>query len=124
MTYPGESAAHARESAGPWKDPGAAGQEPALRDAETARFEAVPPEERKEAGSRGLVAPVVRMIVVQDENGQTVSVTRVAPDAKFGVGVKPPPGHTVKEYEAGTLAEDPFGGSGMREPGQPGDSSE
>jgi hypothetical protein len=29
------------------------------------------------------------MIVVQDENGQTVSVTRVAPDAKFGVGVKP-----------------------------------
>jgi|SRR6516162_3856379 len=124
MTYPGESAGHARESAGPWKDPGAAGQEPTARDAEIARFEAVPPEERKEAGSRGLVAPVVRMIVVQDESGQTVSVTKVAPDAKFGVGVQPPPGYTVKEYEAGTLAEDPFGGGGTREPGHPGDSPE
>ena len=48
----------------------------------------VPPEERKEAGARGLVAPVVRMIVVQDESGQTVLVMELAPDAKFGVGVQ------------------------------------
>jgi hypothetical protein len=37
-----------------------------------------------------------------------VSVTKVAPDAKYGVGVKPQPGQTIKEYAAGTLAEDPF----------------
>ena len=77
---------------------------------EDIKYESVPPEERKQVAERKGVAGVVKTIVVHDERGQIVSVTKVAPDAKFGVSVKPQPGQTVKEYEAGTLAEDPFSG--------------
>ncbi len=85
----------------------------------------VPPEDRKDTGATPGVARAVRALVVRDAAGRIVSVTKVAPDAKFGVGVKPPPGHTVTEVDAGTLAEDPFdvGGRGMRSregPGEPG----
>jgi hypothetical protein len=40
-----------------------------------------------------------KTIVVRDENGQIVSVTHVARDTPYGVGVKPAPGHIVKEIE-------------------------
>jgi hypothetical protein len=52
----------------------------------------------------------MKTIVVKDERGQIVSVTKIAPDAKFGVGVKPQQGQVVTELEAGSLAEDPFSG--------------
>jgi len=71
-------------------------------------YQSVPPEERRELPGGG-VPTVVKTIIVHDERGKVVSVTRVAPDAKFGVGVRPNPGHTVKEVEAGDLAADPFG---------------
>jgi hypothetical protein len=83
-------------------------EQQALR--EDIKYESVPPGERKQITERKGVAGVVKTIVVHDERGQIVSVTKVAPDATFGVGVKPQPGQTVKEYEAGTLAEDPFSG--------------
>jgi hypothetical protein len=77
---------------------------------EAIKYESVPPGERKHVTEQKGVASVVKTIVVHDDRGQIVSVTKVAPDAKFGVGVKPEPGQTVKEYEAGTLAADPFAG--------------
>jgi len=82
-----------------------------LRDPEQApKYEPVPPEDRKQGAAREGVAAVVKTIVVHYERGQIVSVTKIAPDAKFGVGVKPQPGQVVKEYEAGSLFEDPFAG--------------
>ena len=105
-----------RKPGGPW-----AGSDFAERENDSperaGRPETVPPEERKDAAQAGPIAPVVHTIVVRDEKGRIVSVTRVAPDARFGVGVKPPPGHTVAEFEAGTLAEDPFAAPRPSEPG-------
>lgn len=72
------------------------------------RYESVPPEDKKQRTAQQGVARVIKTIVVHDERGQIVSVTKVSPEARFGVGVKPQPGQTVKEYEAGTLAEDPL----------------
>jgi hypothetical protein len=46
-----------------------------------------------------------KVLVVHDENGQIVSTTRVSPDSPYGVGVKPGPGQTVKEYEAEDLRD-------------------
>jgi hypothetical protein len=40
-----------------------------------------------------------RTLVVRDEMGQIVSVTHVVRDTPYGVGIKPGPGHTVKEVE-------------------------
>ena len=77
---------------------------------EAIEYESVPPGERKDIAEQKGVASVVKTIVVHDEHGQIVSVTKVAPDAKFGVGIKPETGQTVKEYEAGTLAKEPFSG--------------
>ena len=51
-----------------------------------------------------------KVILVHDSAGKIVSVTQVAPDARHGVGIKPNPGHTVKEFEVtGALAETPLG---------------
>jgi hypothetical protein len=108
--------AHSRKSGGPWAGRDFGGQEEETSD-QSGSYEAVPPEERRVATSSGTTAPVVRTIVVRDEQGRVVSVTKVAPDAKFGVGVEAPPGHTVTEFEAGTLAEDPFAAGGPGEPG-------
>ncbi len=46
-----------------------------------------------------------KVLVVHDENGQIVSTTRVSPDSPYGVGVKPGPGQSVKEYEAEDLRD-------------------
>ncbi len=72
---------------------------------EATRYEPVPPEERNVTKGG---AVTMKTIVVKDERGQIVSVTKIAPDAKFGVGVKPQQGQVVTELEAGSLAEDPF----------------
>lgn len=72
------------------------------------RDDALPPEDRPASQSGIGIAVVAKTIVVRDERGQIVSVTKVAPDAQYGVGVKPQPGQTIMEYAAGTLAEDPF----------------
>jgi hypothetical protein len=115
MTQSQRPTAHARQSGGPWTEPARAKHETeagAAHEPEAAgtppRYETVPPEERRVGQRRTNTAAVVKTIVVKDARGQVVSVTKVATDAKFGVGVKPPPGHTVTELEAGTLAEDPF----------------
>ena len=71
-----------------------------------AKYESVPPEERTLASKAG--PTMVRTIVVKDERGQIVSVTKIAPDARFGVGVKAQTGQVVTELETGSLAEDPF----------------
>lgn len=115
MAYQGGPFARRRKSGGPSAG-GFAEQEPESSE-QAGRYEAVPPEERKAVEPGQGAAPVVHTIVVRDEHGRVVSVTRVAPDAKFGVGVKAPPGHTVREFEAGTLAEDPFAMPGRGEPG-------
>lgn len=73
-----------------------------------ARYDALPPEDRLPPQSGRGTAVVFKTIVVRDERGQIVSVTKVAPDARYGVAVQPEPGQTVKEYAAGTLAEEPF----------------
>lgn len=73
-----------------------------------AKYDSLPREDRLPPQSGPGVAAVFKTIVVRDERGQIVSVTKVAPDAKYGVGVQTQPGQTVKEYAAGTLAEDPF----------------
>ena len=86
------------------------------------RYLSVPPDDRRQTGSTPGTARVVRTLVVRDAAGRVVSVTKVAPDAMFGVGVKPPPGHTVTEVEAGTLAEDPFGGGPGERPGVRGEA--
>jgi hypothetical protein len=44
-----------------------------------------------------------KTLVVHDEKGQILSVTRVSADSPYRVGVKPGPGQTVKEYEAEDL---------------------
>ena len=62
----------------------------------------VPPaaqQPRAEAGMR-------KMIIVHDASGKIVSVTRVAPGARHGVGVVPNPGHTVKEVDVPAGAEE------------------
>ena len=46
-----------------------------------------------------------KVLVVHDENGQIISTTRVSPDSPYGVGVKPGPGQSVKEYEAEDLRD-------------------
>jgi hypothetical protein len=46
-----------------------------------------------------------KVLVVQDQNGRLVSVTRVPADSRYGVGVKPGPGHVMKEYEAEDLRD-------------------
>jgi hypothetical protein len=46
-----------------------------------------------------------KSIVVHDQTGQIVSVTRVSPDSPYGVGVKAGPGQVVKEYEAEDLQD-------------------
>jgi hypothetical protein len=115
MTHPEEPATRGRKSGGPWAAPGRAAQEPPSSE-EAAGYQSVPPEERVAAEPSAGTAAVVRTIVVRDERGRLVSVTKIAPDAKFGVGVKPQPGHTATEFEAGTLAEDPFGAGGTNRP--------
>jgi len=67
----------------------------------------VPPNARRPVEAPDGTAAVVKTIIVQDETGKIVSVTRVAPDARFGVGVKAKPGQTVREVEAGSLADAP-----------------
>jgi hypothetical protein len=96
-----------RKSGGRVVEPPEPHRQPAAQP-EAATYQTVPPEEQRETPPHGLPRPR-RVILVHDERGQVVSVTKVAPDAKFGVGVKPNPGHTVKELEAGDLPEDPFG---------------
>lgn len=110
MTHP--EGTHGRKSGGPWAGGDLAGPG---SPGEAARYQTVPPDERQEGSPAEGTAPVVRTLVVRDESGRVVSVTKVAPDARFGVGVKPPPGHTVTELEAGTLARDPFA---HNEPGE------
>jgi hypothetical protein len=44
-----------------------------------------------------------RALVVHDQNGQLVSITRVPAGSRYGVGVKPGPGHVMKEFEAEDL---------------------
>jgi len=75
---------------------------------EVTNYQTAPPEEQRLPRSPEGLPGLVKTIIVHDEQGQVVSVTKVAPDAKFGVGVKLKPGHTVKEFEAGSLASDPF----------------
>lgn len=99
-----------RKSGGPWSDRHISPQERATTD-EVANYQAVPPEEQLQARSGEDRPTLVKTLIVRDGQGQVVSVTKVAPDAKFGVGVKLKPGHTVKEFEAGSLARDPVGGS-------------
>lgn len=41
-----------------------------------------------------------KTLVVRDEKGKIVSITYVSRDARHGVGIKPGPGQTVKEFEA------------------------
>ena len=94
------------KSGGPWVDPGMGEQEPA--SSQEAEYHTVPPEDHREPEPTLGMASTVRTIVVRDERGQVVSVTKVPPDARFGVGVKTEPGQTMTEFEAGTLAEDPF----------------
>jgi hypothetical protein len=98
-----------RKSGGPWVDAGAAQQEAVPADA-AANYERVPPEELREPQFGQDTPTLVKTLVVRDAQGQIVSVTKVAPNAKFGVGVKLQPGHTVKEFEAGSLAGDPVDG--------------
>jgi hypothetical protein len=119
VTHPREPGRGGPRSGGPWVDPGVAGQEPLASD-ETERYQTVPPEDRVTARPPEGTAAVVRTIVVRDEQGQLVSVTKVASDARFGVGVKPKPGHTVTEFEAGTLAENPFTAEGANAPNNQG----
>lgn len=108
MTSAKEPAGHRRRSAGRRKETDH-GQGPDADEGSQVKYETVPPEERKPVKrGRDGGAGVVKTIVVRDEQGRLVSVTRVAPDSTFGVGVKAPPGHTVEEVEAGSLADDPF----------------
>lgn len=72
------------------------------------KYDVLPLEDREPSHPGRGVAAITKTIVVRDERGQVVSVTKVAPDAKFGVGVKPKPGQTVKEYAEGKFDEDPF----------------
>jgi len=116
MTHQGSPFARGRKSGGPWAGDDSAGKEAESLE-QAGPYQTMPPEERQDAGPRGTTAPVVQTIVVRDERGRVVSVTKVAPGAKFGVGVKAPPGHTVTEIEAGTLAEDPFAAPGQGEAG-------
>lgn len=102
-----------RKSAGPVK------KQEAVTQPEEFRYERVPPEERLPAQLGQGVAVVAKTIVVRDERGEIVSVTKVDPGAKYGVGVKPQPGQTIKEYAAGTLAEDPFAPAPKQPPKQP-----
>lgn len=102
MSNPRKPVANRKRSGGPWK------KQDTEKSGNTAKYEAVPPEDRKVIESSQGTASVVKTIIVHDERGQIVSITKVAPDAKFGVGVKPQPGQVVKEYAAGTLAKDPF----------------
>ena len=72
------------------------------------KYDKLPPGEGGPS-QPGPGVPVIRKtIVVRDEQGQVVSITNIAPGARFGVGVKPKPGQTVTEYAAGTFTEDPF----------------
>src|SRR5947209_9698035 len=100
MTSAKEQPGHRRRSAGRRKETDH-GQRPDPGEGSEVKYETVPPEERKptKRGRNG-GAGVVKTIVVRDENGRLVSVTRVAPDSTFGVGVKAPTGHTVEEVEA------------------------
>jgi hypothetical protein len=109
MTESQSPSGHRRMSGGPWQNQDQ-GHYPPDHQEEPAAYERLPPEERQHGSSVEGVANVVKTIVVHDERGQIISVTKVAPDAQFGVGVKPRLGQVVKEYEAGTLAEDPFSG--------------
>ena len=52
----------------------------------------------------GIVRPGKNM-VVHDDKGQLISVTRVSSGSPYGVGVKPGPGHVMKEYEAEDLRD-------------------
>jgi hypothetical protein len=52
----------------------------------------------------GIVRPG-KNIVVHDDKGQLVSVTRVSSGSPYGVGVKPGPGHVMKEYDAEDLRD-------------------
>jgi hypothetical protein len=113
MDDPNEQTGHRRKSGGPLRQAADTTEEeaqaaPRARAARPETYESVPPEDRRIRGRSRQTPAVVKTIFVRDEQGQIVSVTRVSPDAQFGVGVEPPPGHTVEEVEAGTLAEDPF----------------
>ncbi len=102
MSNPRKPIAGRKRSGGPLK------KQDTEKSENTAKYESVPPEDRKAVESSQGPAADVKTIIVHDERGQIVSITKVAPDAKFGVGVKPQPGQVVKEYAAGTLAKDPF----------------
>lgn len=112
MTQHPDPATRGRRSGGPWAS-GDFGESVGPESPD--RYLSVPPDDRRQTGTTPGTARVVRTLVVRDAAGRVVSVTKVAPDAMFGVGVKPPPGHTVTEVEAGTLAEDPFGAGGPGE---------
>ena len=72
------------------------------------KYDVLPLEDHESSNPGRGVAAITKTIVVRDERGQVVSVTKVASDARFGVGVKPKPGQTVKEYAEGRFDEDPF----------------
>lgn len=63
-----------------------------------------------------------KTLVVHDEKGQIISVTRVSADSPYGVGVKPGPGQIVKEYEAEDLhdALEPHGDTSEKLSAKPG----
>jgi hypothetical protein len=110
MTDKKKPSPRGRMSGGPQQDHKPTKKEERRGPERALKYESVPPEERKLGAAQEGVAGVVKTIVVHDERGQIVSVTKISPDAKFGMGVKPQAGQVVKEYEAGTLAEDPFFG--------------
>jgi len=82
----------------------------------------VPPKGRRAVPAQDDTGAVVKTIIVQDETGKIVSVTRVAPDARFGVGVKAKPGQIVREVETVSDARSKAeaaapAGAGKRGPG-------
>jgi hypothetical protein len=107
MPDPKPSSSHRRISGGKIRPRKSIEDEPA-GSPDALRYEPVPPEERKQVVKGGPV--MMKTIVVKDEHGLIVSVTKIAPDARFGVGIKPQPGQVVTEFEAGSIAEDPFPG--------------
>lgn len=46
-----------------------------------------------------------KTLVVHDEKGRIVSITRVSPNSPYGVGIKPGPGQVVREYETENLQD-------------------
>jgi hypothetical protein len=48
----------------------------------------------------------MKVLVLHDSSGKIKSITQVNPDAKFGVSVAAPKGHTVNELELPTELRD------------------